>query len=112
MEGVLAGADGALRRLVSRVREALEDAPVLGSLLKVEKRFRSCREILDRVVHIEGSMFKHEVEPHSAPPRSSCLTLCRKWRIPSAPPRPNAVRRRGDDALGFVMHCGRNTMPC
>jgi hypothetical protein len=40
-EGVLGEADGGLREVLSRIRDTLREAPVLGSLLKVEEVLRS-----------------------------------------------------------------------
>jgi hypothetical protein len=101
---VLAGADGALRRLVERVRKEMEDAPVLGSLLKVEKAIHhAVEEYWIKVVKVEGSLFQEVARDAFATAEGILFdALGEVARSVSSTPAERLFAAEATDALGFV----------
>jgi hypothetical protein len=101
---VLEGLDLGLRRLVARVREALNEAPVLGSLLKVEETIKDAiDQYYLRLTSGRGSLFTEladEAFRHAE--RLLLDSLQKVARGASSTASERLFAAEASDALGFV----------
>jgi hypothetical protein len=101
---VLGGADPALRRLVQRTREALNDAPILGTLLQAEKAIEaSIEQYYLKLTAGRESIFELVAKDAFREAENRLFEAIGKVaRGASATPAERLFAAEATDALGFV----------
>lgn len=103
-ERALGEADGGLRALAQRIRRVLEDAPVLGSLLKVEEALRTeIQRYVPEAAGGAGTMFEATAADAFARAEAAILDAIRRAAAEvSSTAAERLLAAEAADAFGFI----------